>query len=199
MYFCYYEKVGSATKNITDEIPFDIPDSWSWARLNSFINVVSARRVHKSDWQNSGVPFYRAREIAKLAFWDKVTNELFISEELFRSYKSSGIPQKDDLMVTAVGTIGKTYVVKDTDRFYYKDASVICFENRYGFDPFWIKNIMDSPYMIEQVKKFSAGTTVETITIEKANEYLIPIPPLKEQKRIVNAINNIFAKTKGEV
>lgn len=198
MYYCYYEKIGITTRNVTDVIPFDIPDSWIWARLKSFINVVSARRVHKSDWQSAGVPFYRAREIAKLAMFGKVNNELFISEELFKSYKSSGIPQENDLMVTAVGTIGKTYIVNNKDRFYYKDASVICFENRYGIDPLWIKNIMDSTYMVEQVKKFSAGTTVETITIEKANEYLIPIPPLKEQKRIVEAIRTIFSKIKDE-
>ena len=196
---CYYEKVGSETKNITDEIPFDIPDSWKWTRLKSFINVVSARRVHKSDWKSDGVPFYRAREIAKLAAYNKVNNELFISEELFNTYKQSGIPQENDLMVTAVGTIGKTYIVNNTDRFYYKDASVICFENRYGVNAFWIKNIMDSPYMCEQIKTLSAGTTVNTITIEKANEYLIPIPPLAEQKRIVDQINVIFSKLKDEI
>ena len=196
---CYYEKVGSETKNITYEIPFDIPNSWEWARLKSFINVVSARRVHKSDWKSDGVPFYRAREIAKLAAYNKVNNELFISEELFNTYKQSGIPQENDLMVTAVGTIGKTYIVNNTDRFYYKDASVICFENRYGVNAFWIKNIMDSPYMCEQIKTLSAGTTVNTITIEKANEYLIPIPPLAEQKRIVDQINVIFSKLKDEI
>lgn len=196
---CYYEKVGSETKNIADEIPFDIPDSWKWTRLKSFINVVSARRVHKSDWKSDGVPFYRAREIAKLAAYNKVNNELFISEELFNTYKQSGIPQENDLMVTAVGTIGKTYIVNNTDRFYYKDASVICFENRYGVNAFWIKNIMDSPYMCEQIKTLSAGTTVNTITIEKANEYLIPIPPLAEQKRIVEQINVIFSKLKDEI
>ena len=196
---CYYEKVGSETKNITDEIPFDIPDSWKWTRLKSFINVVSARRVHKSDWKSDGVPFYRAREIAKLAAYNKVNNELFISEELFNTYKQSGIPQENDLMVTAVGTIGKTYIVNNTDRFYYKDASVICFENRYGVNAFWIKNIMDSPYMCEQIKTLSAGTTVNTITIEKANEYLIPIPPLAEQKRIIEQINVIFSKLKDEI
>ena len=196
---CYYEKVGSETKNIADEIPFDIHDSWKWTRLKSFINVVSARRVHKSDWKSDGVPFYRAREIAKLAAYNKVNNELFISEELFNTYKQSGIPQENDLMVTAVGTIGKTYIVNNTDRFYYKDASVICFENRYGVNAFWVKNIMDSPYMCEQIKTLSAGTTVNTITIEKANEYLIPIPPLAEQKRIVEQINVIFSKLKDEI
>ena len=145
------------------------------------------------------MPFYRAREIAKLATYNKVNNELFISEELFNSYKQSGIPQTNDLMVTAVGTIGKTYIVKNTDRFYYKDASVICFENRYGIDPFWIKTLMDSPYMREQIKIFSAGTTVDTITIEKANEYLMPIPPLAEQKRIIEKINIIFSQLKKEL
>ena len=191
--------MGETVTNISDEIPFDLPSSWRWTKLQNFINVVSARRVHKSDWKSEGIPFYRAREIAKLATYNKVSNELFISEELFNLYKNSGVPQANDLMVTAVGTIGKTYVVKSSDHFYYKDASVICFENRYGIDPFWIKNIMDSPYMIDQIKVFSAGTTVETITIEKAKEYLIPIPPLLEQKRIINAIDVIFSKIKDEI
>ena len=48
--------------------------------------------------------------------------------------------------------------------------------------------------MVEQIKSASAGTTVDTITIEKANNYLIPFPPLAEQKRIVDKINEIFAK-----
>ena len=53
--------------------------------------------------------------------------------------------------------------------------------------------------MCEQIKTLSAGTTVNTITIEKANEYLIPIPPLAEQKRIVEQINVIFSKLKDEI
>ena len=171
-----------------------MPNGWDWSRLNSIINVVSARRVHQSDWKDCGIPFYRAREIAKLANWGKVENELFISQELFDAYKVSGVPLAGDLMVTAVGTIGKTYIVKSDDKFYYKDASVICFENRHNFNPLWLKSLMDSPYMVEQIRSASAGTTVETITIEKANSYLIPIPPIAEQKRIVDKINEIFAK-----
>ena len=55
MYFCYYEKVGSATKNITDEIPFDIPDSWSWCRLRQIIDFsknisTSANEIPDSAW-----------------------------------------------------------------------------------------------------------------------------------------------------
>ncbi len=57
-----------------DEIPFDIPDSWEWVRFGEVVSIVSARRVHQSDWRKSGVPFYRAREIGKLADQGYVDN-----------------------------------------------------------------------------------------------------------------------------
>lgn len=53
--------------SIADEVSFEIPDSWEWVRLKNIANVVSAKRVHKSDWQSPGIPFYRAREIGKLS------------------------------------------------------------------------------------------------------------------------------------
>ena len=171
---------------IDDELPFEIPENWCWCRLKSIVNVVSARRVHQSDWRSEGVPFYRAREIGKLADTGSVDNELFITEALYTEFSSSGVPHPGDLMVTAVGTLGKTYIVKDSDRFYYKDASVICFENFGKINPAYLKLLMYSPYTEEQIKQNSAGTTVGTITIVKANEYLIPLPPLMEQQRIVD-------------
>ena len=182
----HYEKLDGVERCIDDELPFEIPENWRWCRLKSIVNVVSARRVHQSDWRNEGVPFYRAREIGKLADTGFVDNELFITEALYNEFSSSGVPHPGDLMVTAVGTLGKTYIVKGSDRFYYKDASVICFENFGKINPAYLKLLMYSPYMEEQIKQNSAGTTVGTITIVKANEYLIPLPPLMEQQRIVD-------------
>ena len=182
----HYEKLDGVERCIDDELPFEIPENWCWCRLKSIVNVVSARRVHQSDWRSEGVPFYRAREIGKLADTGSVDNELFITEALYTEFSSSGVPHPGDLMVTAVGTLGKTYIVKDNDRFYYKDASVICFENFGKINPAYLKLLMYSPYMEEQIKQNSAGTTVGTITIVKANEYLIPLPPLMEQQRIVD-------------
>ena len=182
----HYEKLDGVERCIDDELPFEIPENWCWCRLKSIVNVVSARRVHQSDWRSEGVPFYRAREIGKLADTGSVENELFITEALYTEFSSSGVPHPGDLMVTAVGTLGKTYIVKDSDRFYYKDASVICFENFGKITPAYLKLLMYSPYMENQIKQNSAGTTVGTITIVKANEYLIPLPPLMEQQRIVD-------------
>ena len=191
----HYEKSDGIERCIDDEIPFDIPESWEWVRLKTLFNIVSARRVHQSDWRKEGVPFYRAREIGKLSENGVVNNELFINEELYDKLSKSGIPSANDIMMTAVGTLGKTYVVKPTDRFYYKDASVICLENFSNTSPFYIKLAMQSPYMCEQIKECSSGTTVGTVTIVKASDYLIPLPPSCEQKRIVDAYRGIIEFT----
>lgn len=175
-----------------EEEPFDIPESWRWVHWGEIINVVSARRVHQADWKNEGVPFYRAREIAKLAEDGHVNNELFISEELFINFSKSGVPHPGDLMVTAVGTLGKTYIVQDDDRFYYKDASVICLENYAKISPDYLKYVMNSEMMKNQVKSNSSGTTVATLTIVRMNEYLFPLPPLAEQKRIVARLEELL-------
>ena len=187
-----YEKVG---KNepvcIADEVPFDIPESWEWVRLQNICNIVSARRVHQSDWKSSGIPFYRAREIGVLADKGKVDDDLFVSEELYNDFAKSGVPHPGDLMVTAVGTLGKVYVVQPQDRFYYKDASVICLENFGRIIPEYLQLVMMSPYMTSLIKSKSTGTTVGTITIVCAKQYLIPIPPLNEQRKIVKRLGNL--------
>lgn len=175
-----------------DEKPFELPESWKWVHWGDIVNVVSARRVHQSDWRSEGVPFYRAREIAKLAETGYVDNELFISKELFDEFSKSGVPQPGDLMVTAVGTLGKTYVVRDNDHFYYKDASVICFENYGGLSPDYLKYVMQSDLMNNQIRSNSSGTTVATLTMVRMVEYVLPLPPLAEQKRIVAKLEELL-------
>ena len=175
-----------------DEIPFEIPEGWKWVRWGEVINIVSARRVHQSDWKTEGIPFYRAREIAKLAENGYVENELFISQELFDEFSKSGVPQPGDLMVTAVGTLGKTYIVKQGDYFYYKDASVICFENYGHILPDYLKYVMQSEMMNRQIRSNSSGTTVATLTMVRMVEYYLPLPPLAEQKRIVAKIEELL-------
>ena len=172
----------------------DIPDGWEICYLGELFNVCSAKRVKQSDWRTEGVPFYRAREIVKLSNNDFVDNELYISEDHYQQVKKEyGIPQPGDLMVSGVGTIGKVYVVKDTDHFYYKDASVLCFENRNGIiDSQYAKYMLMSEFIQNQMRENSKGTTVDTITISTAMNYICFVPPANEQKRIVSAIEQIL-------
>ena len=193
MYNLHYEKFQDGTvKCIEDEIPFEVPEGWEWCRLNKLFNVCSAKRVRQSDWREEGVPFYRAREIVKLSDNGFVENELFISEEHYiRVKEECGVPQSGDLMVSGVGTIGKIYIVNETDCFYYKDASVLCFENRTGIvNSEFARILLESSFLQAQMKDNSKGTTVDTITISAAMNYLCLLPPLKEQENIVQAVKN---------
>ena len=156
-----------------------IPRNWCWVKLGEIFDVVSAKRVFQSEWQKTGIPFYRAREIVKLSNCGHVDNELYISIEHFESLKNKyGAPEADDIMLSAVGTIGKCYIVNKNDRFYYKDASVLCLKNIHNLNSEYIKFVLDSSVVQMQMQDQSKGTTVDTITIEKAKGYYIPLPPV---------------------
>ena len=193
----HYEKFQDGTvKCIEDEIPFEVPEGWSWCRLRDLLNVCSSKRVLQSDWKNEGIPFYRAREIVKLSENDFVENDLFISKENYLELeKNYGIPQSGDLMVSGVGTIGKVYIVKPEDQFYYKDASVLCFENRNKMlVSKFAKILLESSFVQSQMRENSKGTTVDTITISAAMNYLCIVPPQNEQVRIVAAVQQAIVK-----
>ena len=146
---------------------------WETVKLGDLFKIGSSKRVLKSEWKDNGVPFYRGREITTLSRVGSVDNELFISEEHFSELKSKyGVPQKDDLLVTAIGTIGNTYIVREQDKFYFKDASVL-----------WLKKIKDvnSRYVNFWFKSSSFfkqlevgnGATVDTLSISKLNDMVL--------------------------
>lgn len=103
------------------------------------------------------------------------------------------IPIVGDIMITAVGTIGKTYIVRDNDKFYYKDASVLCISPYSIVLSKFLTYLFKTECLKKQLKGNSKGTTVDTITIEKANSYTITVPPLNEQKRIVAKIEEFYS------
>jgi len=171
---------------------YKLPESWSFKKLGDIAVVTSSKRVFEAEWKTDGVPFYRAREIVRLAKQGFIDNELFISEQMFKEYSEKyGKPQENDIMITGVGTLGVCYLVKKNDKFYFKDGNII-----------WVKNILDSVfpkylfYIINseliqnQIKFFSAGNTVGTYTIENAKRTIIPLPSLEEQERIVKIIES---------
>ena len=187
----YWEKKVTTCECIDEDIPFDVPESWAWVRLETILNTGSARRVHAKDWRQAGIPFYRAREIGKLADDGFVDNELYIDLSLYEDFSSSGVPLPNDLMITAVGTLGKVYIVKENDKFYYKDGSVLCLANKYGLCAEYLKMVIESPSFKGQYRQESQGTTVATLTMVRLQKYFIPLPPLQEQYRIVKTYRNI--------
>jgi type I restriction enzyme S subunit len=171
-----------------------LPKGWEIKKLSQLFDVKSSRRVHQADWKSSGIPFYRAREVVKLSKDGMVENELFISQELYDEFtKGKGAPKTDDIIVSAVGTLGQCYLVKDSDKFYFKDASVLWFENMGKVNSRYIEYAFKADSIMAQVMNGSMGATVGTLTISRAKDIEIPIPPLTEQKRIVAILDEAFA------
>lgn len=162
--------------------------------LEDLFDIGSSKRVFQSEWRDSGIPFYRAREIAKLAADGYVDNELYIDEELYQEYISKyGKPKAGDIMVTGVGTLGVCYIVKDNDEFYFKDGNILWFRQK-------AKNKVRSEYVVkafnsrlikEQIQKNSSGTTVGTFTIQTAKKVEFELPSMEEQSKIVSILGRL--------
>ena len=164
-------------------------NAWSEVTLGEIFDISSSKRVLQVDWKTEGIPFYRAREVVKLAATGYVKNELFISEELYTAYqKKYGVPKAGDLMISAVGTLGACYVVQPNDRFYYKDASVLQFSPKQKVCSKFIQHAFKTRELLDQVHAGS-GSTVGTYTIGRANETRLNLPPLAEQKRIAGILD----------
>ncbi len=188
----HYEQFADGTvKDIEDEIPFDLPKNWAWTKAKCIYNIRSAIRIHQTDWQTSGIPFFRGRELVELCKTGNVNPEIFISEELYeQNREKGGVPQKNDLLVSAVGTLGYVHIVEGTRKFYYKDAYILCFENHFKLNPKYTKLVIESDYTQKVIYGGSKGTTVDQLTIENAKDLFIPFPPAEEQERIVSALEN---------
>jgi type I restriction enzyme, S subunit len=170
-----------------------VKDGWTEVTFGELFDISSSKRVHQCDWKSSGVPFYRAREIVKLAEQGYVDNDLFISEEMYTHYRTKyGVPNPGDLMVSAVGTLGACYVVQPDDRFYYKDASVLRFSPKRPVCSQYVRYAFLTREIVDQVQS-GAGSTVGTYTIERAVRTRIPLPPLSEQRRIAKILDKANA------
>ena len=100
--------------------------SWEQRKLGDMMNVTSVKRIHQSDWTDSGVRFLRARDIVAAAKNEEPDDYLYISKEKYEEYSTlSGKVGVSDLLVTGVGTIGVPYLVRNLEPLYFKDGNII--------------------------------------------------------------------------
>ena len=175
-----------------DEKPFDIPDSWEWVRLGNIFDITSSKRVMKKEWRDSGIPFYRAREIVSINKNRPLKDPIFIDEDTYlKKIKISGKPNEGDILLTGVGTLGIPYIVPKDKKFYFKDGNIIWLKNFGNLNSEYLSWYVQCPYMLKIIND-NRGTTVGTLTIVRSKNLVIPIPPLEEQKRIVAKIEKLM-------
>lgn len=155
---------------------------WSQSIIGDIAEVTSSKRVHVSDYVSSGVPFYRGKEISELERGEVPKDVLYISEEQFNEFKTKfGSPRKGDLLITAVGTIGNIYRVKDDEDFYFKDGNII-----------WLKNPkVNSKFLkicleknIDSIRDSSSGSSQKALTIIELKKINFFSPNEDEQQKV---------------
>ena len=158
---------------------------WEQRKLGDMMNVTSVKRIHQSDWTDSGVRFLRARDIVAAAKNEEPDDYLYISKEKYEEYSAlSGKVGVSDLLVTGVGTIGVPYLVRNLEPLYFKDGNIIWFQNSDKIDG----KFLFYSFSAEQIQGFineSAGIgTVGTYTIESGKKTPISLPNQIEQAKV---------------
>jgi len=168
-------------------------DGWEERTLGELGTLTSSKRIFKKEYVNEGIPFYRSKEIKELGNGRDISLELFISEERYREIKSKyGIPEKGDILLTAVGTIGEMYIVKDNDEFYFKDGNIMWLKNFETLNSFYLKYALTN--FVEHLKAISRGSAYNALTIQKLKAYSIPAPNQNVQERIVIELDLVQEK-----
>lgn len=167
-----------------------IPEDWEENLLGNLIEICSSKRVLQKDWKKEGIPFLRTREIINLSNREEFTSPIFINEALFIKLKSKyGVPKSGDILATGVGTIGQLYIVKETDKFYFKDGNVIWFKMNNRLDSNFLMQLFKTRLIRKQLSDNATITTVATFTIDGARKTKIIYPIIKEQQKIAHILS----------
>lgn len=170
-------------------------EGWVEKSLGELGTITSSKRIFKSEYVKSGIPFYRTKEIKELANGHEITTELFISEDQYKEIKTGfGVPQEGDILLTAIGTIGETWVVAGNNDFYFKDGNVLWLKNfASSINPQFLKYVLLS--FVESLNKMSHGSAYSALPIQRLNAHKIFLPSLVEQEQIVVTLDALHEET----
>ena len=173
-----------------DKIPFSIPDSWIWCRLGTILEKLTDGTHSTPKYVSSGVPFISVKDISQgfISF----DNTKFITkgehEELYKRCD----PKKGDILLTKVGTTGIPVIV-DTDIEFSLFVSVAQLRfNHSCINANYLKYLILSPLVQMQCKENTKGVGNKNWVIKDIANTLIVLPPLAEQQRIVDKLEQIL-------
>ncbi|MGN6400887.1 MAG: restriction endonuclease subunit S [Flavisolibacter sp.] len=167
---------------------------WANKKMQDVCEITSSKRIFQSDYIIEGIPFYRTKEVKELSEGKQISIELFISKKKYEEIKDRfGIPQKGDILVSAVGTIGVSYIISDDKPFYFKDGNLVWLKNLQGVEPKFLK------YYIDHFIRFknsieTSGSAYNALTIVKLKNFSIPVPSVNVQQQIVSKIEELFSE-----
>lgn len=179
------KKPSADTAHHVTDMPFEIPESWEWVRLEDFVYAVTDGDHQPPPQSPSGVPFLVISDVntGRIVF-DKAR---FVDEQYYVSLPVIRKAEKGDILFTVTGSYGIVIPVETEDKF--------CFQRHIGliktFDcTQWLTLVLQSDYVRSYCDKVATGTAQKTVSLGHLRDLFIPIPPVDEQIRIAKVVDN---------
>ncbi len=180
-----------------DEKPFDIPDTWEWVRLSDICNISDG--THQTPtYVEHGIPFISAQNVKPYRFLPE--NHRDVSYEDYLEYNKNISPEKGDILMARVGAgIGEAAIIDQDFEFsiYVSLTLIKCYSKE--FDMMYLLHVLNSPIgrKLAEKKTLGKGASQGNLNLIFIREFVLPIPPLAEQKRIVKRVEELLALCDG--
>jgi len=179
-----------------EEIPFEIPSNWTWCRLGEIISTIFdgpfGSHLKTADYTDSGVQVIRLENIGFMKF--NIEKETFISEEKYKTISQHTVYENDAIVSSFIADGVKTTLIPKLK--YTAIAKADCFTLR-TFDNWAVKKFivyaLSSQPIFDEFLQFSHGMTRLRINTSQLKKLMFPLPPLAEQKRIVEKLEKLMA------
>ena len=175
-----------------DEIPFDIPESWEWVRFSDIMNKISTgpfgSMLHKTDYENEGIPIVNPIHMQGGRIIPSGNSLISnITAERLSSYKL----QAGDIVLARRGDIGRSAIVHEAESGWICGTGSFFATPSKGINPEFISLMFTTPYVRQALLGESVGTTMNNLNQKILLSFLFPLPPEKEQDRILCAFDDL--------
>lgn len=171
-----------------EEKPFDIPASWKWVKLNELVTIITDGDHQPPPQAETGVPFLVISNISQgnLSF----INTRNVPEEYYNNLPDAKRPQGGDILFTVTGSYGIVVPVR-TDKIFCVQRHIAIIKKPFVSVDYLVK-CLSAPCSYKQCKEKATGTAQKTVGLETLRNLILPLPPLAEQKRIVDKLEEIM-------
>ena len=190
---CHYQKnTDGSIINIEDEIPFEVPESWCWCRFGEICEFIGGVSYKKNDITNTGIRILRGGNIQAGKIIDEI-DDVFVPFSYFD--KNNSVYENDIVLVASTGSnllIGKTGFAYKNLQNTQIGAFLRIIRTDNSFYAKYNNIVLLSEYYKTYIRNIAGGTNINNVKTEYLSNFLIPLPPLTEQTRIVAKIEELF-------
>lgn len=195
MHSSHYEKFRDFERCIDDEISFKIPSNWKWVRLGNIWQVINGDRGKnypaKSSLKTTGIPFISALNLnGKNVIAD---DRLMCLSEKQYDKLGNGKLEKNDIVVCIRGSLGKHGIFQFEKGAIASSLVILRAEKKYSSDLLsLLMTYLDSSLFFQEVDKYDNGSAQPNIAAKNLERFLVPLPPIAEQRRIAEKLNQLL-------